>query len=310
MKAVRIHAFGDASTLTYEEVPMPEPAPGEVRVRVHAAGVNPVDWKVRNGSLRQVIHQNLPIALGWDVSGVVDAVGEGVETLAVGDAVYVTDISHSGASSEYMVTRPSKLARKPLSLSHTQAAALPLAALTAWSSLFDYGELKAGQKVLIHAGAGGVGSFAVQLARWAGAEVIATGSGHNEALVRDLGADVFVNYREQRFEEVVGDVDLVFDTIGGDTQTRSVRTLKPGGRLVSVVSTPDSEALAEVKATGSYAVVRPGTERLDALTALIDNGELRVVLDSVFPLERAKEAHLKSESGRARGKIVLEVVPS
>ena len=209
-----------------------------------------------------------------------------------------------------MVVRASEVADKPKTLSHNEAAAVPLAGLTAWQALFDHAQLKKGERVLVHAGAGGVGSFAIQFAKWAGAHVIATGSSSNEALIRDLGADEFVDYRSRRFEEVLAKVDVVLDTIGGDTLARSVQLMNAGGRLISVVTTPDEASLAAVGATGGIFMVQPSSKDLGHIAQLIDDGTVRVLIDSVFPLSEARAAHTKSQTGRARGKIVLEVVPA
>ncbi|MFT4975753.1 MAG: NADPH:quinone reductase-like Zn-dependent oxidoreductase [Myxococcota bacterium] len=311
MKAIRIHSYGDVETLRYEDAPMPEPGADDVRVRVHAAAVNPVDWKIRAGYLAAMVPHQLPLILGWDVSGVIDKVGADVTHLSVGDAVYSRpDIIRDGSYAEYMVVRASEVAARPETLSHNEAAAVPLAGLTAWQGLFDHAKLKKGERVLIHAGAGGVGSFAIQLAKWAGAHVIATGSAGSEALIRDLGADGFVNYRTQRFEEVLAKVDVVLDTIGGDTQARSIPLLRSGGRLISVVGAPDADALAAVGATGGAFMVQPSSENLGSIAQLIDAGSVRVLIDSVFPLSETRAAHEKSQTGRAKGKIVLEVVPA
>ncbi|MDG1482018.1 MAG: NADP-dependent oxidoreductase [Myxococcota bacterium] len=310
MKAVRIHRYGDVDTLSYEDAPLPEPGPADVRIRVHAAAVNPVDWKIRAGYLAAMIPYQMPLTIGWDVSGVVDQLGAEVTGLSVGDAVYSRpDIMRNGTYAEYAVVRASEVSGKPQSLSHREAAAVPLAGLTAWQALFDHAQLKAGERVLIHAGAGGVGSFAIQFAKWAGAHVIATASASNAALVRDLGADEFVDYRSQRFESVLDKVDVVLDTIGGETQLRSIALLKRGGRLFSVVATPDHAALASAGATGGMFMVQPSSDDLSRIAELIDAGSVRVIIDSVFPLSQARAAHAKSQTGRAKGKIVLEVVP-
>jgi NADPH:quinone reductase-like Zn-dependent oxidoreductase len=311
MKAIRIHGYGDGTTLSYEEAPLPEPGPGEVRVRVHAAGVNPVDWKIRAGYLAEMLPHPMPLTLGWDVSGVVEHVGADVTDLSVGDVVYSRpDIARNGSYAEYVVVLASEVAAKPATLSHIEAAAVPLAGLTAWQGLFDHAQLKEGERVLIHAGAGGVGSFAIQFAKWAGAHVIATASAANEALVRDLGADEFVDYRSQQFEDVLDKVDVVLDTIGGDTQARSLQLLDSGGRLFSVVAAPDAEVLAAAGVTGGFFMVQPSSVELISIASLIDDGVVRVLIDSVFPLSDARAAHEKSETGRAKGKIVLEVVPA
>ncbi|MEM7157550.1 MAG: NADP-dependent oxidoreductase [Myxococcota bacterium] len=311
MKAIRIHEYGGGDTLRYEDAPEPEPGPHDVRVRVHAAGVNPVDWKIREGYLASMLPYAMPLTLGWDVSGVVDQVGAEVSGIAVGDEVYSRpDIMRDGAYAEYVVVRAAEVATKPSRLSHNEAAAVPLAGLTAWQGLFQHAQLAAGERVLIHAGAGGVGSFAVQFAKWTGAHVIATASAANASLVRELGADEFVDYRSQRFEDVLDPVDVVLDTIGGETQKRSIGLLKDGGRLFSVVGTPDPGELAAVGATGGNYMVQPSREHLERIGTLIDEGRIRVLVDSIFPLSETRAAHDKSQTGRARGKIVLEVVKS
>jgi NADPH:quinone reductase-like Zn-dependent oxidoreductase len=311
MKAIRIHSYGDVDTLRYEDAPLPEPGADDVRIRVHATAVNPVDWKIRAGYLAAMIPYPMPLTLGWDLSGVVDEVGANVTHLSIGDAVYSRpDITRDGTYAEYAVVRASEVSDKPRTLSHNEAAAVPLAGLTAWQGLFDHAQLKKGERVLIHAGAGGVGSFAIQFARWAGAHVITTGSPASETLTRSLGAHEFVDYRSQRFEDVLAKVDVVLDTIGGDTQARSIQLLKAGGRLVSVVGTPDADALAAAGASGGLFMVQPSSEALDRIGELIDAGIVRVLIDSVFPLSEARAAHEKSQTGRAKGKIVLEVLPA
>jgi NADPH:quinone reductase-like Zn-dependent oxidoreductase len=311
MKAIRIHSYGDLDTLRFEDAPLPEPEAGDVLVRVHAAAVNPVDWKIRAGYLSEMLPYQMPLTLGWDVSGVVERIGADVTDVSIGDAVYSRpDITRNGTYAEYAVMRASEVALKPNTLSHNEAAAVPLAALTAWQGLFDHARLNEGDRVLIHAGAGGVGAFAIQFAKWAGAHVIATGSAASEELIRSLGADEFVNYRSQLFEKVLSKVDVVLDTIGGNTQVRSIQLLKDGGRLISVVGTPDADALDAVGASGALFMVQPSRDDLGRIGALIDAGSVRVLIDSVFPLSEARAAHEKSQTGRAKGKIVLEVLPA
>src|SRR5579864_2585188 len=233
MKAVRIHTYGGPEVLRYEDAPRPVPAAGEVLIKIHAAAVNPVDWKVRAGHLKDMLKYQLPLIPGWDAAGVIEDVGAGVARLKHGDEVYTRpDIMRDGTYAEYIAVREAEVALKPKSLDHVHAAAIPLAALTAWQALFDAGGLSAGQRVLIHAAAGGVGSFAVQFAKWKGAHVIGTASARNAELVRSFGADQFIDYRSTRFDDVVKDADVVFDTVGGDTQERSWKVLKKGGILV------------------------------------------------------------------------------
>jgi NADPH:quinone reductase-like Zn-dependent oxidoreductase len=308
MKAVRIHNYGGPEVLKFEDAPRPQPGNGEVLVRIHAAAVNPVDWKVRAGRLKERIQYPLPLIPGWDFSGVVEATGPGVTRLKKGDEVYARpDLARNGAYAEYIVAKESEVALKPKSVDHVQAAAIPLAALTAWQALFDTGGLKAGQKVLIHAAAGGVGSFAVQLAKWKGAHVIGTASGRNQSFLRELGVDEPIDYEKTRFEDVVHDVDVVLDTIGGDTQKRSWNVLKKGGILVSIVSPASAEEAAKHGVRSGYVFVQPNASQLAEIAKLVDSGKLKPMVETVLPLSEARRAQEQSESGHTRGKIVLKV---
>ena len=309
MQAVRIHTYGSPEVLKYEEAPLPKPGPGEALVRVHAAGVNPVDWKIREGYFKGRLKHSLPLILGWDLSGVVEATGSGVEGLKKDDEVYSRpDTARDGAYAEYIAVRETEVALKPKSIGHIHAAAIPLAALTAWQSLFDSAGLRAGQKVLIHAAAGGVGSFAVQLAKWKGAYVIGTASKRNQDVVRKLGADETLDYQTTRFEDVVHDVDVVFDTIGGDTQKRSWKVLKKGGILVSIVGPASGEEAAAHGVRQASVFVQPSATQLTELAKLVESGKLRPVVETVLPLSEARHAHELSQAGHTRGKIVLRVV--
>lgn len=306
MKAIRMHEFGGPETLRLEEAPVPTPAPGEVLVRVYAAGVNPVDWKIRSGMIKA--WAQLPYIPGFDVSGVVAAVGEGVTDVAPGDEVYsYIAVQRGGAYAQYVAIPSAWVAPKPASLTHAEAAAVPLAALTAWQALFEQAKLEAGQTVLIHAGAGGVGHFAVQLAHAKGAKVIATASARNHEFLKSIGADVVIDYRTQKFEDVAKDVDVVLDTIGGETQARSLGVLKKGGFLASIVQPPDPAKLAERGLRGSVMLVAPNAAQLSELGAMIDAGKVRPEISTSLPLAEAAEAHRLSEQGRTRGKIVLDV---
>jgi NADPH:quinone reductase-like Zn-dependent oxidoreductase len=312
MQAVRIHTYGSPEVLKYEEAPLPKPGPGDALVRVHAAGVNPVDWKIREGYFKGRVNHSLPLILGWDLSGVVEATGSGVEGLKKDDEVYSRpDFARDGAYAEYIAVRETEVALKPKSIDHVHAAAIPLAALTAWQSLFDSAGLSAVQKVLIHAAAGGVGSFAVQLAKWKGAYVIGTASNRNQDFVRKLGADETIDYRTTRFEDVVHDVDVVFDTIGGDTQKRSWKVLKKGAILVSIVGRIDPPSAEEAAAHGvrqASVFVQPSAAQLTELAKLVDSGKLRPDVETVLRLSEARHAHELSQTGHTRGKIVLRVV--
>jgi NADPH:quinone reductase-like Zn-dependent oxidoreductase len=308
MKAVRIHKYGGPEVLRYEDAPRPQLGNGEVLLRVHAAGVNPADWKVREGHLKQLVQNKFPLILGWDLSGVIDGVGPSVSQFKKGDQVFSKpDTSRDGAYAEYIVVRESEVALKPKSLHHVYAAAVPLAGITAWQALFDVAQLKRGQCVLIHGGSGGVGHFAVQLARWKGAYVIATASTKNQQLLQEIGVDLPIDYMTQRFEEIAENVDLVLDTIGGDTQERSWKVLKQGGLLASVVQPPDAEKAQRFGVRGAFVWSQPNGNELAEIAALIDSGNLKVVLDRILPLSEARRAHELSQSGHARGKIVLRV---
>ena len=310
MKAVSIYSYGGPEVLSYQDVPCPHPADGEVLVRVHAAGINPVDWKIREGHLKQVLNYTFPFILGWDVSGVVEAVGRaGVVRLKVGDEVFSRpDILRDGAYAEYIVIKESEVALKPKSIDHIHAAAIPLAGLAAWQSLFTAGGLGSGQKILIHAAAGGVGAFAVQLAKSAGAHVIGTASAKNHDFVRKLGADQVIDHATQRFENEVLELDMVFDTIGGETQERSWKTLKRGGILVSIVEKPSQEKAEALGVRQAFVWVQPNADQLAELAKLVDAEKLKAIVETILPLSDATRGQELSERGHTRGKIVLRVI--
>jgi NADPH:quinone reductase-like Zn-dependent oxidoreductase len=308
MKAVRIHEYGNRNVLAFEDAPMPSIASNEVLVRVVAASVNPVDWKIREGYLKEMISYPMPLTLGWDVSGVVTAVGADVTRFRVGDAVYSRpDIKRNGTYAEYVAIRDSEIALKPLTISHNEAASLPLAGITAWEALITTAQLSAGQKVLIHAGSGGVGSLAIQLAKSRGAHVIATTSGKNRALVESLGADEVIDYKTQNFAEILGDIDVVFDTLGGDIQESSWSVLKKGGILVSIVNPPSDTKASELGVRGAFLFIEPNAYILEQLAELVEQGKLRPVIGAEFALQDIEKAHALSETGRTVGKIVLYV---
>lgn len=308
MKAIRVHEYGGPEVLRYEEAPRPEPGPGEVLVRIRAAGVNPVDWQVREGHRREALAYRMPFVPGWDVSGVVEATGPNVTLLTKGDEVYgYPSVVRNGAYAEYAVVPEAELALKPRSVDHVLAASVPIAALTAWQGLFDAGGLRTDQKVLIHGGAGGVGSFAVQLARWKGAFIVATASGRNQEFLRNLGADLTIDYEKTRFDRLVCDADVVFDTIGGDTLKRSWKVLKTGGVLVSTVEEPSAETAAAHGVRAALVSTRADTAQLTEIAKLVDAGMVRPIVEAVFPLNEARRAQELSQTGHARGKIVLQV---
>ncbi|HLP96950.1 MAG TPA: NADP-dependent oxidoreductase [Sideroxyarcus sp.] len=308
MKAVRIHAYGDASELRYEDAPMPDIAHDDVLVRVVAASVNPVDWKIREGYLQEMLPLQFPLTLGWDVSGVVEAVGKNVSRFKVGDAVYARpDIKRNGTYAEYVAIREDELAHKPQTISHVEAATLPLAGIAAWEAIVTTAQVATGQRVLIHAASGGVGSIAVQLAKSRGAYVIATTSEKNRALVKSLGADEVIDYRTERFEEIVRDVDAVLDTIGGPVLEASWSVLRPGGILVSIIGTPSEETALALGVRSAFLFIGPSAAILRQLAALVESGKLRPLVGAEFALKDIAKAHALSQSGHAVGKIALYV---
>ena len=307
MKAVVINKYGDESVLEYTDAPRPEPKADEILVKVNAAAVNPADWKIRDG-MGERFGFKLPLILGGDIAGTIEEVGDAVKNFQPGDAVYgMTLSSLSGGYAEYAIAKPEGIAPKPESLDFEEAAAIPIAALTAWQAMFDLANLSNGQKILITGASGGVGSMAVQLAKAKGAYVIGTASGRNEEFVRSLGADEFVDYTKQNFEEVVKDVDVVFDTVGGDTQERAFQTLKKGGFLVTSAQTPSEEKARELTLEAARVFCKPSAQQLAEINRLIDEGKLKIHIETILPLTEVKRAHELSESGRTRGKIVLTV---
>jgi NADPH:quinone reductase-like Zn-dependent oxidoreductase len=312
MRVVTQQAFGGPDVLRISEVPKPAPLPTEVLVRVHAAGVNPVDYKTREGSGMAHLLGAPPFVLGWDVAGVVEAVGFGVTTLAPGDEVYGMPWfpRAAGGHGEYVTAPARQFARKPASITMEQAAAVPLAGLTAWQTLFDAANITAGQRVLITAAAGGVGHFAVQFAHLHGAHVIATASERNHAWLTELGAERVIDYTRAQFEDEVQDIDVVIDLVGGDTGVRSLRTLRPGGLLVAIPGgvSPELRAAADTQAKNvTEFLVEPDGAALSRIGAHIDAGEVHIEIDQVLPLDEAGKAHELLAAGHTRGKIVLRV---
>lgn len=304
MKAIRIHNYGGPEVLRYEDSPRPTPGPGELLIKVHAASVNPIDWKIRAGYMKDIFPQNLPFIPGWDTAGVVEAIGSGAH-FRPGDEVYA--FTSRGTYAEYTIVTETETALKPKSADHVHAAAIPVTALTAWQALFEKAQLSAGQKILIHAAAGGVGSFAVQLAKWKGAHVIGTASGKNLAFLRELGVDEPIDYEKVRFEEVVSGVDVVFDTLGGDTQERSWKVLNKGGILISIVQPPSAELGAKYGVRAEFLGGEGSGAQLAEIAKLVDSGRVKPVVETVVPLSEARRAHELSEKGHVRGKIVLKI---
>jgi NADPH:quinone reductase-like Zn-dependent oxidoreductase len=308
VNAVRLHARGGIEQLVYEDAPKPAPGPDEALVRVYATGITRTEltwdqtYQNADGSPR------IPTIPGHEMSGVIETVPAGFQDLAPGDSVYaLADFPHDGAAAEYIAIRATNLARKPRTVDHVHAAAVTLSGLTAWQALFQHGDLQSGQKVLIHGGAGGVGVFAVQLARWRGAHVIATSSAANRDFLLGLGANEIIDYTRTRFEVAVSDVDLVLDAVGGDTVERSWSVLRQGGVMISVADfiAPDEPAKHGVR--GLFFIVEPNRDQLSDLAKLIDGGLLQIVMAQVFPLARTREAFELALQAHTRGKIVLQV---
>jgi NADPH:quinone reductase-like Zn-dependent oxidoreductase len=311
MMAWRVHEYGPPDVMRFERIPRPVPGPGAVLVKVEAVGVGPWDGWIRAG--KSALPQPLPLTLGSDLAGSVNAVGPGVSSPRVGDQVYgVTNPEFVGAYAEYALASAAMVASKPTSLGYTEAASVPVVAVTAQQALFDQAQLEPGRTVLIHGAAGSVGAYAVQLARRAGLRTIATAATEDAAFVRDLGADLVIDYRTERFEDKVRDADAVIDLVGGETQSRSFRVLCPGGRLISAVSEPDKALAQRHGVEAAFFLVEVTTRDLARIAGLIDAGSLRTRVGAVLPLDDAREAHLMLEGVRPRpkGKIVLAVEAS
>jgi NADPH:quinone reductase-like Zn-dependent oxidoreductase len=299
MHAVLIHETGGPDVLRYEEAERPEPGEGEVLIEVRAASVNPIDWKIRRG-LRET---QLPAVLGNDVSGVVEL--SRMDGFVAGDEVL--GVASSGGYAEFATVPAALIAKKPRGVSHEQAAALPVSGLTAWQALFDSGGLQAGQTALVAGGAGGVGHLAIQFAKHAGARVIATGSSRNRDFVLGLGADEYIDYSSQDVGEAASDVDVAFDTVGGETTESLVPTLREGGVLVTIANAPPEQAAAARGARAELLVMSSSSEQLAEIAGLVADGSVRVEIARTFPLSEVSQAHALSEAGHTRGKIVLEV---
>ena len=305
INAIQVHAYGDADQLKLERIARPEPQEGEVLVRVYAAGVNPVDWKIRRGWLKDFLQLTFPYIPGADLAGVVEKVGPGVTAFQPGQEVFGR--SSQGSYTEYGIAPASTLALKPKTLSFDEAATIPTGATTAWQGIFDHGNLQPGQRILILGGAGGVGLFAVQFARWKGAHIISTASTSNLEFVRSLGAETVVDYTKERVEDVVHNVDVVFDTVGGQALAGVLPTLKSGGTLVSIAGQPDEIKASELGVRTARFSAQANTDLLNTLARLIDEGQVKVQVGHTFPLSEAAQAQELSEKGHGRGRIVLHI---
>ncbi len=310
MRAAQINEYGGPDVLKYvADAPKPTAAAGQILVEVRAAGVNPFDWKVREGYMKDSAPLTLPAILGGDFAGVVAEVGEGVANLKAGDEVYgqANALSGQGSYAEYTPVKAGSVGPKPKSVDFTTAAALPLAGVSAYQALVDHIGLAKGGKILIHGGAGGIASFAVQLAKHLGAYVATTAAADDSDYVKNLGADEVIDYKTQSFETILSDYDAVFDTVGQDTYTRSFQVLKPGGTIVSMVEQPNEALMKEHGVTATAQFTQVTTERLAKLAELVDQGAIKPQIDKTFPLEQAGEALGYIQSGLHRGKVVLQI---
>ncbi len=307
MKAVVLKEYGGADVLSYEDVEKPAPqAADDILIKVHNIGVNPVEWKIRNG-LGKMFGLKLPIILGTEISGTVEEVGADVTDFKLGDEIFGNvNMMRGGGYAEYVIAKESEIAQKPRGVDFEKASAIPVGALTSWLAIFTTANLQSGQKILIHAASGGVGSMAVQLAKAKGAYVFATSSGKNEEFVKGLGADEFIDYTKTKFETVAKDVDVVLDLVGGETQERSFQTLKKGGFLVSTVAPPPAESAAQFGVKAEMIQSNPNGKILGEIAELVEDGKVKAHIETVLPLSEIKKAHELSESGKTRGKIILK----
>jgi NADPH:quinone reductase-like Zn-dependent oxidoreductase len=309
MKAVQIHKYGGRDELVYEDALRPVISEQQVLVKIYASGVNPVDWKIREGKMPGAEKRTFPIILGWDMSGTIEEIGDDVHGFKLQDSVFgKPDSSKNGTYAEYIAVSPNEIALKPLSIDYVAAASLAMAGLTAWQGLFDCGKLKSGERILINGAAGGVGTMAVQLAKLKGAYVVGTASENNNAFLKGLGADQVIDYHKEGFLDELKNFDLVFDVIGGETQNKLLNVLKPGGTLVSSVGIVNQEVVDKKGLKGIQFRTQDNPDQLMQISKLIDEEKIKHVVEYVFPLKDAKKAHEISERGHTRGKIVLQIV--
>jgi NADPH:quinone reductase-like Zn-dependent oxidoreductase len=306
MKAIVVHEYGGPEVLKYEDAPRPEPKDNEVLVRMIAAGVNPVDALIRSGKYAKFFGTTLPLIPGYDIAGVVEKTGAKVTKLKAGDSIYAY-VMWGGGYADYAVATEGEAAAKPKSITFLEAAGVPLAALTAWQALIDAAKLNAGQTVLIHGGSGGVGSFAIQIAKARGAKVIATASTPNQDLLKELGADVAIDYTTTKFEDVAKDVDVVLDSVGKDTLARSYGVVKKGGFIATLVAQPDQTELDKHGIRGAPISVKPNSDELTEITKLIEQKKIKPVVSQVLPLAEAVKAQEQAATHHTRGKIVLKI---
>lgn len=309
MKAAVINQYGSKDVLVEQVVNKPRAEANQVVVKLEATSINPIDWKLREGYLKQMFDWEFPIILGWDAAGVISEIGSNVSKWKVGDRVFSRpETTRFGTYAEYTAIDEHLLAKLPDSVSYEEAAAVPLAGLTAWQALFTHGHLKEGETVLIHAGAGGVGMYAIQLAKYAGAQVVTTASEKNHELLYSLGADQVIDYKKEKFEEILKDIDLVFDTMGGEVAENSYKVLKPNtGRLITIVGEPDHDTakMHNVSAKGIW--LQPDGDQLQKIADLMEEKKIKSIVGATFPFSRQGiyDAHALSETHHAVGKIVI-----
>ena len=308
MKAMVVHEYGGPEVLKYEDLPRPEPKEDQILIRVIAAGVNPVDGLIRSGKFAQFFKSKLPLIPGYDISGNVEKVGANMTRFKVGDPVYAyIGLNEGGGYAQYAVATEKEAAPKPKSLNYIEAAAVPVVAETAWQALIDTAKLSVGQTVLIHGGSGGVGTFAIQIAKARGAKVIATASTPNQELLKQLGTDVAIDYTKTRFEDLAKDVDVVLDSVGKDTLARSYGVVKKGGFIVSLVAEPEQAELDKHGIRGAPLNVEPNSDELAEISKLIDEKKIKVIISQVLPLSDAAKAQAQADTHHTRGKVVLKV---
>lgn len=308
MKTVRIHEYGNADVLHIEEIPIPQIASDELLIKIHAASVNPVDWMVREGYLKDMHLHKLPLTLGQDFSGTVEKVGSSVTGFKVGDNVFGRpSLDRNGSYAEFIEVKATEVALMPKTITYDETATLPVAGTTAWETLVNRAKIKKGQRVLILGSSGGVGSLAVQIARNKECYVIGTTSNVNLEFVKNLGADEVIDYKSQDFSQRLSDIDVVLDTVGGENQEKAFKVIKRGGVLVSTVSKPNQKIAEQYGVRCENVSVGPNANILNELRTLVEMGQIHPVIDKVYRLEDAKQAQNYSQSGKARGKIVLEI---
>lgn len=308
MKAVRIHGYGGPEVLQYEDAPIPQPGEGEILVRVQAAGVNPIDYKMRSGAVQAIFPLTFPAILGSDFAGVVVEVGEGVKHITVGEHVYGTAASEKGgAYAQYAIARGGEVGHKPGALTAVEAASVPVVAMTAWQALHQAARIGRGDKVLIHGAAGGVGMYAIQFARQVGCHIVALSTHEHTSLLRELGADTVLDYNSIQFEQHVSGVDVALDTIGGDIRERTWRTLNAGGILVTTTDPPSQDTAKEYNVRAQMFQMQPSGMLLSDIAKQLNTGELRTFVARILPLEHAAEAQQIQQEGHINGKVVLKV---